>query len=237
MDDYKDFLTISRQVIVAFIPEKKRSSQLVNFFLEQATDYQILSILIENKIPFKYDSGNEKKLLTELYSQISSGVTYLNEQDKFEKAKSVALAVPTAPLTVPAVELLKSIGSVAGASYVAAKLGTLGIGSGAASAASGIGALVLASLLVYAAWKTYQRYFSRAARHCKGLKSKTRTKCIIKYKLEGRRRQHDDLVASKSACSKSKTPVKCHRVMDEKIAAVNKKIGKLREKLEAISHK
>jgi hypothetical protein len=234
MDNYKEFLTISRQVMLAFIPEEKRSKELINFFLEGATDYQILSILVEREVPLKYDSRNEKKLLTELYSQLSTGVSYLNEQEKLEKMKSFALTAPTAPLAVPAYNLLKTVGSISGASAVAAKLGA---GATTAAVVGGIGTLVLVTLLVYAAWKTYQRYFSKAARHCKGLKWKARTKCIVKYKLEGRRKQYADLVASKSACSKSKTPVKCHRVMDEKIAAVNKKINKLREKIEALSQK
>jgi len=232
MDNYKEFLAISKQVIVAFIPEEKRSERVINFFLEQATDYQILSVLIENKIPFKYDSGDEKKLLVELYSRLSTGVTYLSEQEKLEKMKNFIYAAPTAPLAIPAVGLLKTVGTISGASAVAAKLGA---GATTAAITGGIGTLVLVALLVYAAWKTYQRYFSKAARACKGLKGRVRTKCIVKYKLEGRRKQYSDLVASKHACSKSKTPIKCNRVMDEKIRAVRKKINKLREKLEKVS--
>jgi len=234
MDDYKDFLIIAKSVIVSFIPEQKRSKRVINFFLKEATDYQILSVLVENRIPLKYNSEDEKRLVTELYNQLSSGISYLNEQGLWDRMKNFAYAIPTAPLLSPAVNLLKSVGSVSGASAVAAKIG---LGSSAAALTGGIGAIVLASLLVYAAWKTYQRYFTKAARSCKGISGKERTKCIIKYKLEGRRKQYTDLVASKHACSKSKSPIKCQRVMEEKSKAVYRKINKLREKLEGLSQK
>ena len=234
MDNYKEFLTIARSVIVSFISEEKRNEQVINFFLKEATDHQILSVLVENKIPLKYDSKNEKKLMNELYTQLSYGVTYLTEQDAYDKAKTFVMTVPTAPLLYPAAQLLKSIGSISGASAIATKVAGLTAGGTAAAITGGIGTLVLVALLVYAAFKTYARFFSKAARNCKGLSGKAKTKCILKYKLEGRRKQYNDLASSSRACSKSKQPVKCNRIMDEKTRAVQKKINKLKEKLEEV---
>jgi hypothetical protein len=229
MKELQEFLKISRYVILSSLPQKVRP-KFSNFILKETTDYQILSILIDAKIPTEYNQIHYQELLSELYRQISVGCEYLREQDKSEKIKQFAVAMPTAPLIYPVISLLKTIGALSGAAAIASKLGA-GSMSGVVG---GIGALVVASLLVYAAWKTYQRFLSPAARACKNLKNKEKTKCIIKFKIQARRKQYMDLVAAKHACDKSKIPIKCRRVVEEKIKSIQKKIDKLREKLEAI---
>jgi hypothetical protein len=236
MTELQEFLKISRYVILDSVSLETRK-EISNFILKKSTDYQILSLLLETKIPVKYSSKHEKALLTELYRQISIGYEYLNEQDsKTGVAGAVGMLAPS-PITAALaggsqiVTLLKVIGAKTGAAGIATALHA----GGSAALIGGIGSIVLAALLVYAAWKTYQRFFSPAARACKHLKIKGKTKCIIRFRIHAREKQYADLISARRACDKSKTPIKCKRILEEKIKRVYNRINRMKEKLEAFS--
>lgn len=72
MGELQDFLKISRYAIVSSVSPETRK-EISNFVLKEATDYQVLALLVETKIPVKYNAKHEKDLLTELCRQISIG--------------------------------------------------------------------------------------------------------------------------------------------------------------------
>lgn len=125
---------------------------------------------------------------------------------------------------------------------VAAKTSTLaGIGAKfgaltlAGKIAVGMGALVVAALLAYAAYKTYQRFFSRAAKACNAYKFKEKSLCIAKFKVEAMKKQINDLDSSSStACKKTKNPQQCKLSIQKKLVKLHNKLKKHEYKVSKI---
>lgn len=117
---------------------------------------------------------------------------------------------------------LKDVGTKAGAKGQAGALDNPAIrGAGVV-----LGALALSTLLIYGSYKTYQRYFSKAAKACAGKSGKERSMCIKTFQAQALKAQISDLSRAKVACNKSKNPEKCANAINNKIAKLQKKIGK-----------
>jgi hypothetical protein len=110
---------------------------------------------------------------------------------------------------------LKKVGDVSGASAIGAKIGVGSVGAG-------LGALGAAALLAYGAYKTYQRFFSKAAKACSS--SPDKTACMKKFKVDAIKAQIADLSKGAAACGKTKDPGACK-------TAIAKKIKKLQIKM------
>jgi len=122
---------------------------------------------------------------------------------------------------------LRDLGDKSGASGVAKainqKFGT-DIGSAGAGAAAGVAALAVAAMLTYGAYKTYQRFMSKAAKACAGKGGAEKTACMKTFKQNAIKAQMSDLSKSMGGCKSAKNPAKCQ-------AAIQKKIQKLKVKL------
>jgi len=118
---------------------------------------------------------------------------------------------------------LKVIGDKTGASGIAKKLGAPGKMAGVEG---GIGVLALAALLAYGAYRTYKRFFSKAATACKGKSGSEKTACMNKFKVTALNAQIKDLQAGSSACAKTKNPAKCKAVVAKKVAKLKAKVAK-----------
>lgn len=128
--------------------------------------------------------------------------------------------------TQAAGEVGKQAASTIGAFKTAAAQGGVMSGIKAAALTPGglaIGGAALAALLTYAGYKTYQRFFSKAARQCRGLSGQQKTACMNKAKVAAINQQIAELQKGAAACKKSKNPTKC-------MAGVKKKIDKLKRK-------
>lgn len=120
---------------------------------------------------------------------------------------------------------LKAVGVKTGATGIAAKIG---VGSAGAGAGAIIGGLLGAALLTYGAYKTYQRFFSKAAKACRGKNFKEKTACLKSFRLQALEKQLTDLRTSASACMKTKDPRKCSVIIAKKIKKLESKITKLK---------
>jgi hypothetical protein len=93
-----------------------------------------------------------------------------------------------------------------------------------------IGGAALGALAIYGATKTYKRFFSKAAKACAGMSGGDKTRCMNRYKVQGLQAQIKDLQGGASVCQKSKNPDKCQGVITQKMASLQKKIGKLQKR-------
>jgi len=91
-----------------------------------------------------------------------------------------------------------------------------------------IGGLAAASLLIYSAYKVYQRYLSSAAKSCKGRSGADKTACMKKFKLNALMKQRTELQKAFSGCAKSKDPKKCSSSIGNKIKSLSGQIEKLK---------
>lgn len=91
---------------------------------------------------------------------------------------------------------------------------------------AGIGAVVLATLLLYGGYKTYKRFLSPAAKQCNHLSGESKTECMKKARIKALEYQIKDLKAAlnSAACNHSNDPVKCKSKLREKIAKLEKQL-------------
>lgn len=86
----------------------------------------------------------------------------------------------------------------------------------------GAGAVALATLVTYAAYKVYKNFFSKAAKACAGKKGAEKDACMQSYKVKAKQAQAKVLMNGMTACKKSKDPAKCKAAIQAKIAKLKK---------------
>lgn len=80
-----------------------------------------------------------------------------------------------------------------------------------------IGGAVLGAALLFGAYKTYKRFFSKAARACSGKSGPEREVCITNFKKNATKAQINDLKRSLAGCKSSKNPQRCQASIQAKI--------------------
>ena len=113
---------------------------------------------------------------------------------------------------------LYALGAKAGVSPLVVQIGV------------GLTAAAIAALVTYAAFKTYQRFFSKAAKACKGQGGPQKTACMNKFKMQATQKQISELKNGMRACSKSKNPAKCKQSLAKRIAKLSNKSNKFNYK-------
>ena len=166
-------------------------------------------------------SSKISKALLAKNKEIANQIKSLTRRKSFlEKAKGLATQGSGA-----ATSALNVIATKSGAAGVAAKIG---VGQTAAGAGVAIGGLALAALLAFGAYKTYQRFFSQAAKACKDKSGAVKSQCMNAFKAKAIQAQMADLRKSMSACSKSKDPKKCSASVGGKLKKLNIKLQKIK---------
>ncbi len=87
-----------------------------------------------------------------------------------------------------------------------------------------LGGIALAAALLYGGYKTYKRFFSKAARACASKSGAEKTACMEAFKKNAIKAQISDLRRSLTGCKSASNPQKCQ-------SAINAKIQKLQAKL------
>lgn len=95
-------------------------------------------------------------------------------------------------------------------------------------AGQAVGAAAAAALIIYASYKLYKNFFSKAARQCKGAPNKK--VCMANAKVNAYQAQIKDLQSAQAGCAKTKQPAKCKAALSTKIAKLNTKIAKTKQK-------
>ena len=86
----------------------------------------------------------------------------------------------------------------------------------------------VAAAAVVAAYKIYKRFFSKAAKACKGKSGGEKTACMKKYKIDGLKAAKAEIMKSMSKCAKSKNPEKCKVEVKKKALKFDAKIAKIK---------
>lgn len=205
IEETQEFLTIGREVICDIleseIMDQDTFEKTINFVVNEASDYQILSVLMEDKL----DADKETMLIENLNE--FAGTTFIltekNSEKLMEKSKGFYstkhnVKIPTKP-SIPS-----------------------GAKGGLASYGKAVDGLAVATVIAYTAYKVYKNYFSKAAKACGGASDKKG--CMKQYKNKATQAQISQLRSGISRCSQSKNPAKCKGVIQNKINNLQSKI-------------
>jgi len=89
-----------------------------------------------------------------------------------------------------------------------------------------VGGAAIAALALYASYKVYKRFLSKAAKACGGRSGAEKTSCMKKFQISAYNAQIKDLQAASGGCSKSKNPGKCKMSIAKKIYKIKQKMTK-----------
>jgi hypothetical protein len=233
------------------ISSVKNKKGLKHYITKEAPSYEVLSLIIDGKVPEKeFSIQNERALFERFktmimvnYNPLSEfiGESILNEVVRNVDTLSI-LNEAEAPGAVPqgAMSGVANTGVKAMVGTTVAMSARQGLMNFFASPASagvqalltqlanalaymGVGAIV--ALMAYASYKIYKNYLTKAARACSEKSGQEKKMCMKEFEIDGLTAQMTDLRRGLSACTKTKNPDKCRE-------ALNKKIGGIREKLD-----
>ncbi len=224
------FLSICRNTL----NEMNTDKDLKYFLMYEASDYQIMNIIVNDEIPLeKYDALKEQDLwnnfqhtLQENSSRITSKL-FINLGPISEYNLSSSKTV---------VEFLREVDQPKFVSNMFNKINSLKKtatktykqGVNAAKDNPVAGALTAAasiSAIVYAAHMIYKNFLSTAAKACKGKPDKVA--CMRQYKSKALRLKIDKLKSGLGRCAKAKNVENCKKSLQSKIKKTQEKIAKI----------
>jgi len=227
IEETQEFLTIGREIICKVIESQDSLleskigdldtfEKTINFVINEASDYQILSMLMEDKLP-ENDDIDKYTILIENLNELA-GTTFVSEQNinKKEIEEPKKKGLPFNPANLMYLMYLPS-GLRSG---ILAKIKSVLVAGGGY-----IGGTAFAALLAYVAFKVYQSYLSKASISCKD--SPDKQTCMINYKKKAKLLQIQQLQKGISQCVKTKNPDKCRVSIQNKINGLRSKIGKV----------
>jgi len=89
---------------------------------------------------------------------------------------------------------------------------------------TGVTAAIGAAAIITGAHMVYKRFFSKAARACKGKSEGERKTCVYTFKNNAMKAQISALNSGMSKCAKTKNPTKCKLKVQNKIKKLQRKI-------------
>jgi len=206
--------------------------EMKKFVLNEATDLQILDMIINEKFELtSYSKEDEEKLYKQASYAMGSEIVpvftegnvlqYLSEAESLAPRKEVKPKGPPIDMKKNksgtfdksmkqrAVDVLRRVTSPQGRKVV--------------------GALLSAAVLLATARKIYKSHFSKEAKMCKG--STDKRTCMLKAKIRSHEAQLVALKNSLNQCNKSKNPEKCSRSVQNNIKKVRTLISNIKTKL------
>jgi hypothetical protein len=242
---------LSRSVLSDYIKESKKittqdRADLSYFLLNEATDYEIISLLVNNELPKKrYDFNEEVILFNQLKRLLFESYKILFKDIKKNKLKMlvddlVPVSLYGLSTQKPILEfqlqekfaLTTKVGLLAGAAWLYKKAIDWYSDDYHQIMVKGIGGAALALAVIHIAYKMYQRYFSEAGRFCRGLSGKNKDECLIRYKFEGKKIQAHFLskhLSNSSSNIKNMNTFK--KLISQRVNKIGTKINKLRGKI------
>jgi len=245
MNNIKDsllFLSICRNTIQEIAIDK----DLKYFIQTEASDYQIMGIIINNKIPIeKYNITKENELwvtfqnliyenyenkIYELIVEMSPICQYNLSSSKIileflressDQQKYVQGLYNNMKSAMKATKNAMNKGTKAAASTA---IETAGKGS-MGKIAVGITAGAAISIIIFAAEKIHQNYLSKAAKICKGKPEKIA--CIRQFKNKAMRMRIEKLRSGMSSCNKAKNSDTCKKSLQSQISKLQVKADKI----------
>ena len=236
------FLKICRDTICEINDNKE-----LNYFIQnEASDYQIINIIVNNEIPTEkynitkehetweifqdliYENNNNLyKLIVEIGPIVEYGLSssrlilnHLREAgDQEAYAQSLYDNMKTAMKSAKSNLQKGSKAASELAADTAKKASTNKIVVGMTAGAG-------AAMIAFAAAKLYQQYLSKAAKACKGRPDKVA--CMKGFKQKALSIRIDKLRSGMGQCNKAKNSENCKKSLQAKITKVQKKIDSIR---------
>jgi len=230
------FLAIARETLAESVNEKTSKDFLVN----EATDFEILHLLVSGKFPKVRESAKaEQAIMDSLKTYVlenkntfctflgpSAISTFILEVDvvsplnisssfKFIKENLIPVSEGKKGLKGILSNLNKVPEKISGVTKNLTKKEKITLGAAA---------LAVAALAGYAAYKIYQNYFSKVARHCSG---PDKVACVKKARVSALKAQATTLKSSVASCGHTNNPEKCRASINKKISGVEAKISNL----------
>jgi len=87
--------------------------------------------------------------------------------------------------------------------------------------------------LLMTAYRLYKDYLTRAARACANLDPKEKRLCMLRFKIDGKRRQLTALTSLLSKCRQTKKPDECVDKLRQKIETCRQQVDYFRERYNA----
>ena len=84
--------------------------------------------------------------------------------------------------------------------------------------------------LLMTAYRLYKDYLTKAARACANLDPKEKRLCMLKYKIDGKRKQLVTLTSLLSKCRQTKNPDECLNKLRQKIEVCKQQLDYFRER-------
>lgn len=205
------FLDFARLTLVESVTDKTNKE----FLLKEATNFEILHLLAFEKFPKNRQSKIGESII------ISFLGDYVSENretfETFIGPTTVSSFISEAEnQTLPKIRAL-----ISGIKEKGAKAGE----KISKHPILGAGALAVAALAGYAAYKLYQNYFSKVSRSCSG--SPDKVSCVKKARVSALKAQATVLKSSMSSCRKTNNPEKCRASISKKISGVEARISNL----------
>jgi len=92
----------------------------------------------------------------------------------------------------------------------------------------GIAVGVVVAAALYAAYRIYKNYFSKAAKACKGKTGIEREKCLKQFKINAAKLQITQLKSHYNDCNKTNNPVSCKEKIRKRILKLEKAMNSSR---------
>jgi hypothetical protein len=236
------FLAMARETLAETVNEENSKSFLIN----EATDFEILHLLVSGKFPKARQSlKGEQTIMDSLKTYVLENKetfeTFIGPTAVSSFVSEVDIISPlkiSSSLKFIKENLVKDKKSISeadiqnltkllkkGKDTVSKKIESVKNLTKKQKLTLGAGALAVAALAGYAAYKIYQNYFSKVARHCSG--SPDKVACVKKARVAALKAQATTLKSSIVACGKTSNPDKCRASVNKKISGVEEKISKL----------
>lgn len=87
------------------------------------------------------------------------------------------------------------------------------------------------------AYKTYQRFWSNAAKNCNDKSFTKKSLCMVRYRIKALNMIKPELQKGLNQCSKSDNQKKCEEKIRKRIEKVNKRSEKLQSKMMSLQKK
>lgn len=229
IDKLKDsylFMTCAREAITIYMEsapiEESRKIEISNYFRNEATDYEILYIIVESDFPRRsYDDKDEERCLNyvnKILKGMEFGEIFPLREWNMSSQPSVAKFILDNNLIKPQRKLKDK--KVLKENILDNKEASLS-------------ELIMLSALLYASYKAYKAKWNRLYGKCAKLEGKEKTECIIRAKISSYKTHLNRLRSSYPMCRGTRNPKRCRVSIKKKIGNISKKISTLEEKLES----
>lgn len=219
--------------------------ELKSYITKEASHYEVLSFVISGEAPkSSHTIEDERRLFEQLKTQLLVNKNELNQYIGESVINEIISNVDTLSIITEAdaanPALMTGVGNTAvkalAGSTIAMSIrhffmspmsaGVAALVGKLSTAIAGMGVAALVALMVYASYKIYKNFLSKAAKACADKEGTEKKMCMKEYEIQGINAQLADMRKGLSACAKSKDPEKCREALNKKMLKVKEKLDK-----------